>query len=518
MEKKVITGQNILDDINKKDNVSVLEYKNVIIENILNLTNITIKQPLKFINCTFKDEIKVIYSTFKESVEFENCTFEQEVNFGDCEQAHTVFEKSVNFKECTFESTFLFVGVIVKGMADFEKSIFEKEVNFLCAKFERALFMCNTKFHNKANFKSMNVASYARFDKMKCSCEQSKIDFTGSSFGDKVTFKEICCKSELILIAVNVYFFNFSDSKFYNTLDVRYISCSVFLCEKVEFRGKVDFDSTHIKLTLNLDGSKIYDDFSLKSVGVHQVHFNIDVKSDGKLDLRGFKFEVMKDSVSECDKNRLLRLFNENQNEKKFSRDPYIELESFYRARGRIQFADEVHYNGKSQLREYAIKKDSSINMSRTEKCLDWIVKTLTGYGTKNKRLLFILLGVIAFGAVIFGIAGAAPLAPEGNVRKAIYYTAYATDLLLPVDLGLYNKDNNFIKEEKSTSTERKFIITRITERKFTITEQLPEEKESLSGICYLFIELLSSFYIALGWLLIPLALASFTGLLSKGT
>ncbi|MDR0941319.1 MAG: pentapeptide repeat-containing protein, partial [Bacteroidales bacterium] len=372
----------------------------ITVEGDLDLTNVTVEKPLKFKNYTFKGKIKAIYSTFKESVEFEECTFEQEVNFGDCEQAHTVFEKSVNFKECTFERKFHFVGVIVKGMADFEGSTFEKEVNFLCAKFERALFLCNTKLHDEADFKSMNITSYAKFDKMKCLGEQKNIDFTGSSFGDKVTFEEICCKSKLLLIAVKVNFFNFKEAKLHNTFDVRYISCNEFFCEGVEFRGKVDFDSTHIKLTLNLNGSKIYDDFSLKSVVVHQVHFNIDVKSDGRLDLRGFKFEVMKDSGSKCDMERFLKLFNEKQNDEKFTRDPYIELECFYRTRGRIKFADEVHYEGKSQLRKYAFKKASTINMSRTERWLDGIVKVLTGYGTKNKRLLFILLGVIAFGAV----------------------------------------------------------------------------------------------------------------------
>jgi low temperature requirement protein LtrA len=154
--------------------------------------------------------------------------------------------------------------------------------------------------------------------------------------------------------------------------------------------------------------------------------------------------------------------------------------------------------------------------MSRTERWLDGIVKVLTGYGTKNKRLLFILLGVIAFGAVVFGLANAAPLAPkDGNFRKAIYYTAYATDLLLPVDLGLYNKDNNFIKKE---ITERKFITTGITEGEYITKVTEEGKKEPHSEICYVFLDLLRSFYILLGWLLIPLAVASFTGLLTKGT
>ncbi len=253
--KKEIKASEILNDISKgKNNV----FDSRIITDDLDLTYLTSTQPLKFKECEFKGEIKAIYSTFKEVVEFEDCIFEMKVNFSDCEQAHTVFEKSVNFKKCTFKNEFHFVGVIVKGMADFDGSIFEKEVNFICAKFERALFICNAKFHSKANFKSMEVASYVRIDETQFLCKRSKIDFTGSQLGDKVTFKEIICESILTLVAVKANFFNFEKAKLYNDLEVRYISCNEFICENVEFRGKVDFDSTQIKLTLNLNNNSSF--------------------------------------------------------------------------------------------------------------------------------------------------------------------------------------------------------------------------------------------------------------------
>lgn len=133
--------------------------------------------------------------------------------------------------------------------------------------------------------------------------------------------------------------------------------------------------------------------------------------------------------------------------------------------------------------------------MGKIEKCLDWIVKTVTGYGAKNKRVLWILFSVIMLGAISFGFADVAPNAPDRGkpvtVRKAIYYVAYATDIIIPVSLGLDDKDNFSSKVEKHN-----YCIS-------------SEER------C-LFIELFHSFYILLGWLLIPLAVMSITGFLTK--
>ncbi|MDR0941888.1 MAG: hypothetical protein LBM68_06640 [Bacteroidales bacterium] len=74
--------------------------------------------------------------------------------------------------------------------------------------------------------------------------------------------------------------------------------------------------------------------------------------------------------------------------------------------------------------------------------------------------------------------------------------------------------------EKPITEGEFKTIVYFTTKGEFIKEVKITDENknESLSEIRYVFLDLLRSFYIALGWLLIPLAVASFTGLLTKGT
>jgi hypothetical protein len=123
-------------------------------------------------------------------------------------------------------------------------------------------------------------------------------------------------------------------------------------------------------------------------------------------------------------------------------------LEEFYRRSGNETTARYIYRRGREDLRKNAMRTGSNIQWSRSRTLSDWLWRNVTGYGVDLWRLLLIAAAVILFGTLLFWIWPGDVLDP---VKPSVVHGAggdgspnlalYNLDLFLPlVNLHLDNK------------------------------------------------------------------------------
>jgi hypothetical protein len=185
------------------------------------------------------------------------------------------------------------------------------------------------------------------------------------------------------------------------------------------------------------------------------------------LDLRGFSFHtyVGRPETAEALLQAQIPVY--------FSRDPYIELEKFYNRTGNEADARRIYYLGHCHLREracsasptgssdsltpagrpYILPPTMGTRWTRRQRTVTWINQKLTGYGVHTERLLVPILLTLIVGTAVFGREGAlvAPspsatsgtIIPEsrtyeqGSVERLFVSAGYSIDLFSPLDLGM---------------------------------------------------------------------------------
>jgi uncharacterized protein YjbI with pentapeptide repeats len=147
-----------------------------------------------------------------------------------------------------------------------------------------------------------------------------------------------------------------------------------------------------------------------------------------------------------------------------FSRDPYLQLEEFYRRTGNETKARNIYRRGRKDLRKNAKDRNSSIRWNWSRNLTDWLWKWVTGYGVDIWRLLLIAGVVILFGILMFQFCATESVAPfcatdnvvqdnvvQDNVvlvrvkpvggQESPNLLLYSLDLFLPlVNLNIDNK------------------------------------------------------------------------------
>jgi hypothetical protein len=171
----------------------------------------------------------------------------------------------------------------------------------------------------------------------------------------------------------------------------------------------------------------------------------------------------------------------DNQNPKTFSRDPYLQLEEFYRRTGNETKARNIYRLGREELRKNAMDRKSSIQWSWTRNIADWLWKWVTGYGVAISRLLFIVAVFILVGTLIFSpneaLDPVRQFANDGSREESPSPFLYSLDLFLPlVNLHVDNKWS---------------------------PSSLP-------------LQVYAGFHLLIGWLVVPLLLAALAGIMRR--
>jgi hypothetical protein len=132
----------------------------------------------------------------------------------------------------------------------------------------------------------------------------------------------------------------------------------------------------------------------------------------------------------------------EGQNPNRFSRDPYLQLEKYYSGIGEEDDAVRMHRRGHSALRENAKAhrdpdKEGTVKWSWYKIwVIDLGLKYLTGYGTRAWLAVVYLLPLLAIGT--FAFCGDHTLLKKSDFSNVGYISpghsfAYSLDLLIPV-------------------------------------------------------------------------------------
>lgn len=239
--------------------------------------------------------------------------------------------------------------------------------------------------------------------------------------------------------------------------------------------------SSHADLTMTAvnNSLKLADSSFRKNAVLYEASVGVVVLGPGifpfkheSLDLRGFIFQRF-----EGDSELAFKLI-ECQQFSTFSRDPYLQFETYYQNSGDELQAQRFHYRGRRDMRRRALTKDEGATWSATERWVDLMFKLLTGYGVQTYRLLLFIAAFLVSGMIVFWPMTALQ---EGTARVVAAF-AYSADLFLPVvDVGLPLNE-----------------------------EPKPSELE------YSWRESYAVLHSLIGWVLVPLLVASLSGLVRR--
>src|SRR5215203_514680 len=134
-------------------------------------------------------------------------------------------------------------------------------------------------------------------------------------------------------------------------------------------------------------------------------------------------------------RNLALR-FVDVQDLKRFSRDPHLQLERYYKAIGDEAEARKLHYKGHCAFRTSTKNRLGPGGWTRKQSAWDLFLNVSVGYGLQAWRLLFPLLFILVVGIMVFSQPEALVTKADDSVIKAASMwrgLAYSFDLLIPV-------------------------------------------------------------------------------------
>lgn len=215
------------------------------------------------------------------------------------------------------------------------------------------------------------------------------------------------------------------------------------------------------------------------------------------LNLHGFTFERFDGE------NHLAKQLVEAQDPALFSRDPYLQLERYYSNIGDEVEARKMYYQGRRDYRENAI-------WPLLTKWRDWWIKWLTGYGVKTWLLLVPICFFLIFGTVMFWSDDALQprtTATSGTPSVTTETSTQPTETAAPATLPS--------EEQGSDSFEQKLV----RRGGYSLDLFLPVvnlriderwEPQELVRETYALAHPLA------GWILVPLLVASFAGIIRR--
>ncbi|MEW5929224.1 MAG: pentapeptide repeat-containing protein [Gemmatimonadota bacterium] len=485
-------------------------------------------------------------------------------NGGDSHQSHTMFRKDVLFHDTVFHGSVTFAGICCEGSGSFNRCRFgdyAKTVDFSGARFIKSVEFLDGMFQGGASFNSMDCGVSASFDSAQFTSSFHDIDFAGAQFGKMLNLRNATFRGGMYLYGLrcglvgtlqgakfqNAYRrVEFSNASFDYQLDCNHTEfagpthfdgCKFgygtfwqakFLDSKhlasfrfaqvgnnlhlhdALFAGGLDLEQTKVGGDLDLSRAKVHGHSDFHGTKVRRFRWGEDFPFDNStVDLRQCTFEMFAGPETKGVRGRNAnskarehaRRFLKAQHTDFFSRDPYLQMERFYSRGGDDEEAREIYYIGRCHARQNAGDSAGNVQWSWARGSLDWLLKHLTGYGVKTYRVIPILLIFLAIGTVVFWKCEPEASAGDRAVQTRLLavapskaYTASTVDDLRPAPKlfrrALFSLD----------------LFIPVIE--FPFTEKLKPEG--------FFTQAYALVHVVVGWLLIPLVIASITGVLRK--
>jgi hypothetical protein len=288
------------------------------------------------------------------------------------------------------------------------------------------------------------------FHKTQFLNKQQEIDFGATSFGPTLECQEAVFHGGATFHALrcegNGFFrqaqFGRVEAGTNPTNDCRY----AFFGKTLDYNGAqvygpLALDATHIGDTLFLRDATFHTIVSLNGVTMKGLMVgNVNPFASGTVDLHECSFDSFRGTKAQW------KALVAAQAPDTFSRDPYLQLERYYQKIGDDQEARAIYYAGRCAQRAAAKRANTNVQWSWPKRMNEGLLQWLTGYGVKTWRLMIWIALVIAVGVGVFwsdqalarkplatAPAAQADLTPPHGPQKLLQRFQYSLELFIPV-------------------------------------------------------------------------------------
>lgn len=354
--------------------------------------------------------------------------------------------------------------VIIPFWLSLEDCFFKQDVDFSDSVFQKSLSLRGSKFEGGANFYQMRVDGYLRVNKAQFLNEEKQINFDSINVSNSVYFYQSIFKASFTLSGSTMNELECTDAKFENNetrfrddqgeLQTLGVNANFYNIKvngnanftRTSFQGLVNFES--IDITKNLELTSVQFDNVSKNIGFSSMRvggnaiFNQTKFAGGfdmgKADISGnleFNQTQATNTNPDLPKNfagmkvdtaifnqttlqppynlngadyRLLNPTSEGHQEAlafieqsvPYSPNPHTSLEAYYRRMGLNDVADDVHIAGRVSERDYKFSQHPITGLP--EYLWSWFLHIAVGYGKRLELALVWSILCIGIGYRVF--------------------------------------------------------------------------------------------------------------------
>jgi hypothetical protein len=364
----------------------------------------------------------------------------------------------VSLLECRFQAEVDFSKSVFENTLSFTGSTFQGPVNFSALRIGRAVTFDRASFWSEVNASQMEVAGLfnareSHFNNPTGAVDFTSLKVTGDAFFTRATFAG----------PVTFQYAHFAEN---------------WRCEGSAFTNATalaNFETVQVGATTSFaDGTFAgyvsFKDARFANLGFAKVHWPVTHLDHPWLWLNGMTYQRISAGSEKESWNSLYDLVQRTARQSAYSADIYASLEDYYRRLGYPGQANMFFRAQKQREREEVLTGFAWA----WSYFLDWFV----GYGRSPQRAIFWSVAIISIGCLVFRPKLMEPQNAEHSTRK---YSAfwYSVDVYLPI-IKLHDAEIWKPKEE--------YVLGHVWRRIHTV----------------------------LGWALIPIAIAAWTGMLAR--
>jgi uncharacterized protein YjbI with pentapeptide repeats len=302
------------------------------------------------------------------------------------------FSQQAVFSSTRFRGSVSFNSIMCEGAAFFTDANFEgQNLNMRFASFgenltfEGATFAANS-VETDSDFRHLNVKGDLSFERAYC---DSVLKLGHARIGRKLRLGGSCFKNRVEFYHATIEIIEILDV--YDThfpIEARVTQYRDHLRPVVENRKTLQYLAQNKCKQCQVTWQSIVDGlYPFRSGDVNVAHIAFHRFQGGP------NRRLEKDFASR---------FAREQHVTEFSRAPHLQLERYYSSVGDDAEAKRMYYRGRSELRENALNKLGRTQWSRRTRWIDWWIKCFTGYGVHTWLLLIWIIGFLVVGTVIF--------------------------------------------------------------------------------------------------------------------
>jgi hypothetical protein len=360
------------------------------------------------------------------------------------------------------------------------KCRFAAEVSFSKSVFEGGLSLAGSTFHCPANFSAMKINRSATFDQagFDGGVDAAQMEVTGAFTARKARFNHASALVDFTNLRIGGGAW-FNDATFAGPVTFQYAR----LADNWRFDGSafanatklINFEAVKVGAATSFVGCRFAGYVSFKDAGFAELDLSKVTWPETHGDqpwlwLNGMTYQRISAGSERESWQNLYRLVQRTARHSAYSADVFAGLDDYYRRLGYSRQANLFFRGLKAREREEVLSGPAWI-----WSCfLDWFV----GYGRSPERAILWSVLIVAIGCVVFRPGRMEPQKDEYVARKYSPFW-YSMDVYLPV-IKLHDAEIWKPKEE--------CVLAHVWRRIHTI----------------------------LGWALIPIALAAWTGMLSR--